>query len=903
MRKFLIFLLCAVIMRVWVPPVNAQQVYTYNYDGLVITSTTDISNYLSEWYNNNYHNVTLDNTGQRINITLSGTTTSTMVSLLVRGYVDITLDNLTMITHYVPLSLGSDFNGTLSLKGNNTLIALEHDTATHGLLQAGLELFDGAEVSIAQHSGSEPGFLFVKGAPGQPGIRVGSNTLPSGTTTFGKLNIYSGTVTALSGRGNPSREGSAAIGGEYGENGGIITIYGGFVTAIGNNSAGIGGGNSSENGGEIEIRGGTVIAVGGTNAAGIGGGNGSNGGSIVIRDGFVTAAGGNQAAGIGGGNNGHSGNIRIYDGTVIAKGGGCGAGIGGGHYNNNKGGDVKDEIRLVGGKIFASGGDCTNHADGTSDSGGVKRQFGYGEDIGVGCGGRIDTGAISIAIPPSGGLPHIIADPPPAVFMRNDKLFWTKYSYEPGYSIVHNNMNYERISSYGIRLTDLFLKKDNNGKWPEIRGDLPENLPDEAKPEEIPEKNYLETFWSSLINHWKEATNAGAWLMLNSIKYHINSQDTNTYIQSQHKGTKGEVLYFNQTNLENPLGYSFDTWNTQNGVQYNPGTEYTFNQDLDLYAQWKANTYTVKLHKNIGDGTYETAEFTYDKEEQLPTNPFARDGYTFAGWATAPDGSVGYSDGESVINLAESGEINLYARWTPIIYKIDYVLDGGKVSPPNPETYTVETPEFELKNPTKTGYIFAGWSVTGTTGDPVMKVTIPTGSMGDRSYTAHWTLPFRTLTDSAMGISVSGYIRDDAALTVSSIVLGNDPACNAIRQRMNDDDNVLLLGKDISLSQCYAGKLTITIPVGTKYNGKTVTILHCAGGTLKTYTVKVSDGTAVFHVTTLSPFAVFASAEDGIPGTGDSSAPWVWWLLGGVSGVGIVILAVLSKGKKTQRRV
>ena len=161
--------------------------------------------------------------------------------------------------------------------------------------------------------------------------------------------------------------------------------------------------------------------------------------------------------------------------------------------------------------------------------------------------------------------------------------------------------------------------------------------------------------------------------MLNSIKYHINSQDTNTYIQSQHKGTKGEVLYFNQTNLENPLGYSFDTWNTQNGVQYTPGTEYTFNQDLDLYAQWKANTYTVKLHKNIGDGTYETAEFTYDKEEQLPTNPFTRDGYTFEGWATAPDGSVGYSDGESVINLAESGEINLYAygRLTviPLLHK------------------------------------------------------------------------------------------------------------------------------------------------------------------------------------------------------------------------------------------
>ncbi|HHX59021.1 MAG TPA: hypothetical protein GX706_04650, partial [Candidatus Moranbacteria bacterium] len=504
--------------------------------------------------------------------------------LLVRGYIDITLDNLTMMTHYVPLTLGSNFNGTLLLKGYNTLIALDHDRVTHGLLQAGLELFDGAVVSIAQLSGDDPGFLFVKGAPGQPGIRVGSNTLPSGTTEFGTLNIYSGTVTAMSGKGNQSGEGSAAIGGEHGEDGGIITIYGGFVTAIGNNSAGIGGGNLSKHGGEIEIKDGTVIAVGGTSAAGIGGGNGSDGGLIVIRNGFVTAVGGYEAAGIGGGNNGHSGNIRIYGGTVIAKGGGCGAGIGGGHYNYNKGGDVKDDIRLVGGKIFASGGDCTNHADGINDSGAIKRQFGYGEDIGVGCGGRIDTGAVSIAIPPSGGFPHIIADPPPAVFMRNDKIFWAKYSYEPGYTVVHgengDQMNYEEISAYGIKLTDLFPKKDDSGNWPGIRGDMPADLPAEAKSEEIPEKDYPETFRNNLINHWAEASDAGAWLLLKSIKYHINSQDTNEYIQSQHKGTNGEVKNFSETSLINPSGYSFVVWNSQNGIPYNPGKEYIFNQDL-----------------------------------------------------------------------------------------------------------------------------------------------------------------------------------------------------------------------------------------------------------------------------------------------------------------------------------
>jgi hypothetical protein len=38
------------------------------------------------------------------------------------------------------------------------------------------------------------------------------------------------------------------------------------------------------------------------------------------------------------------------------------------------------------------------------------------------------------------------------------------------------------------------------------------------------------------------------------------------------------------------------------------------------------------------------------------------------------------------------------------------------------------------------------------------------------------------LTDSATGISVSVYIRSDIKLTISHMVPGNDPACNAIGQ-------------------------------------------------------------------------------------------------------------------------
>ena len=73
-------------------------------------------------------------------------------------------------------------------------------------------------------------------------------------------------------------------------------------------------------------------------------------------------------------------------------------------------------------------------------------------------------------------------------------------------------------------------------------------------------------------------------------------------------------------------------------------------------------------------------------------------------------------------------------------YRVTYTLNGGTVPQPdtNPEAYTVESESFTLKNPERTGHTFKGWSGTGLTGENNQTVTVPRGSTGDRSYTAHW---------------------------------------------------------------------------------------------------------------------------------------------------------------------
>ena len=53
--------------------------------------------------------------------------------------------------------------------------------------------------------------------------------------------------------------------------------------------------------------------------------------------------------------------------------------------------------------------------------------------------------------------------------------------------------------------------------------------------------------------------------------------------------------------------------------------------------------------------------------------------------------------------------------------------------------YTVTNATFTLVNPVRTGYTFTGWTGTGLD-EPACEVTIASGSTGDRSYTANWTL-------------------------------------------------------------------------------------------------------------------------------------------------------------------
>ena len=167
-------------------------------------------------------------------------------------------------------------------------------------------------------------------------------------------------------------------------------------------------------------------------------------------------------------------------------------------------------------------------------------------------------------------------------------------------------------------------------------------------------------------------------------------------------------------------GYTFAGW-------YLDGEVYDFDTpvttDLTLTAHWTANQYTITFDTAGGSAIAPITQ-DYGTPITAPADP-TREGYTFAGWDKAIPATM------------PAENMTVTAQWRVNRYTITYDLDRGTADD-NPTGYTVETETFTLKNPTRPGYIFSGWSGTGLTGEDNLTVTIPKGSTGNRSYTAHW---------------------------------------------------------------------------------------------------------------------------------------------------------------------
>ena len=160
--------------------------------------------------------------------------------------------------------------------------------------------------------------------------------------------------------------------------------------------------------------------------------------------------------------------------------------------------------------------------------------------------------------------------------------------------------------------------------------------------------------------------------------------------------------------------------------------------DKKFYAQYGTRHYTLTYHINGGTPDKPLPE-SFTRWSDVITLPSAKKiGYTFGGWYLYSDFSGKVTKiGDPAKDPEAYGtrkDLDLYAKWIPIKYPIQYDLGGGKQAPENPAEYTVES-EVTLAPPVYNGCIFAGWF--DESGNRAERIT--QGSIGTKKFTAKWT--------------------------------------------------------------------------------------------------------------------------------------------------------------------
>ncbi len=172
-------------------------------------------------------------------------------------------------------------------------------------------------------------------------------------------------------------------------------------------------------------------------------------------------------------------------------------------------------------------------------------------------------------------------------------------------------------------------------------------------------------------------------------------------------------------------GYTFGGWaTTSNGSKvYDNGESVqnltaAQNGTVTLYAVWTPNTYTVNFNAGTsGSGTMGSQNHTYDAAQALTKNGFTRSGYSFSGWNTQTNGTgLQYADEASVVNLAMTGSVTLYAQWTAETYSLAFNSSNGVGSMDNQNFATGDGGKVSANRFVNPGYTFDGWNtkVDGT---------------------------------------------------------------------------------------------------------------------------------------------------------------------------------------------
>ncbi len=160
-------------------------------------------------------------------------------------------------------------------------------------------------------------------------------------------------------------------------------------------------------------------------------------------------------------------------------------------------------------------------------------------------------------------------------------------------------------------------------------------------------------------------------------------------------------------------GYTFLGWATSSTAtrpDYYPGSSYSGNANITLYAVWSQITYTITYDANGGYDAPSSQIRYYGTNLTLSSAQPWRTGYTFLGWATSSTATTAtYQPGDTYsLNCG----VTLYAVWSPNGYAVIYNANGGSNAPLPQTKYHGINLTLTSVIPTRSGYTFMGWATS-----------------------------------------------------------------------------------------------------------------------------------------------------------------------------------------------
>ena len=164
-----------------------------------------------------------------------------------------------------------------------------------------------------------------------------------------------------------------------------------------------------------------------------------------------------------------------------------------------------------------------------------------------------------------------------------------------------------------------------------------------------------------------------------TVHYDANDNGEGTVVPNDQTKIENVNLTLD-SNIPTRTGYTFKGWTTlpdSQIAQYNPGDNYSLDQDITLYAIWEKSEYTIHYDANDnGEGTAVPNDQTKEKGTDITLSDIEpeREGYIFKGWSTNKEATTGEYQPSDTFGV--DADTTLYAIWEEKLYlkSTEYVI-------------------------------------------------------------------------------------------------------------------------------------------------------------------------------------------------------------------------------------